>query len=139
MLSSRPKSAKSGPPDSFWMSRRIHQTDFLFHNLYLKSAMTETQPASTKVSCTKHGDVGPAYICRHLHRGTRLGFFSMHDQDDPTAKQGQCFRCGMFSLIIGSIPLMGYRLWVWLDNCTTVLDSSAMSALGRKRPVVTLR
>lgn len=34
----------------------------------------------------------------------------MLDEDDPLAKQGQCFRCGMFSLIIGSIPLVGYRL-----------------------------
>jgi hypothetical protein len=40
----------------------------------------------------------------------------MLDEDDPLAKQGQCFRCGMFSLIIGSIPLVGYRLWVWYSR-----------------------
>lgn len=78
--------------------------------------MTEISHVPTKMICAEHGAVGPAYICRHLHRGTKRGFFSMIDSDDPHAKQGQCFRCGMVSLIIGSIPLVGYRLWVWYSR-----------------------
>jgi len=36
----------------------------------------------------------------------------MSDADNSATKQGQCFRCGMFSLFIGAIPFVGYRLWV---------------------------
>jgi hypothetical protein len=40
----------------------------------------------------------------------------MRDDDTPQSKQGQCFRCGMVSLFVGSIPLVGYRLWVWYSR-----------------------
>jgi hypothetical protein len=40
----------------------------------------------------------------------------MIDESAPSTKQGQCFRCGMVSLIVGSIPLIGYRLWVWYSQ-----------------------
>jgi len=70
----------------------------------------------TMMNCNDHGVLRPAYICRHLRRGKKLGFFAMTDESDPQTKQGQCFRCGMISLIVGSIPIIGYRIWVWYSR-----------------------
>ena len=72
--------------------------------------------SSQMVECGEHGPRYPAFVCRHLRHGTGRGFFAMHDSGDPHMKQGQCYRCGMISLFIGSIPFVGYRLWVWFSR-----------------------
>ena len=72
--------------------------------------MTQPDLVQASIECDDHGSCRQAFICRHLRCGYKLGFFEMFDGEEPSTKQGQCFRCGMVSLFIGFIPFIGYRL-----------------------------
>ncbi|HEY8102627.1 MAG TPA: hypothetical protein VIF82_17955 [Burkholderiaceae bacterium] len=99
--------------------------------------MSQSEISQTTTLCDEHGRLKYAFICRHLRRGKKRGFFAMIDDTDPSTKQGQCFRCGMVSLVIGSIPFIGYRLWVWYSRpelvCSECFDQIRLkNARGTK-------
>ena len=47
------------------------------------------------VECARHGESGPAYVCRHLNLETPVGFIEGYDPEEPDVElfQAWCREC----------------------------------------------
>jgi hypothetical protein len=86
------------------------------------------------MECEFHGIRKPTFICRHLHHGSKRGFFEGTNSELPWLKLAWCQKCERISNTIGRIPLIGYPMYLWCSKPMCICEGCYEVIRARNLP-----